>query len=167
MFRGWKRIDKGFFDEFEKDLEEMNGIMDSIMQNLGKETRVYGFSMMVGPDGVPHVEHFGNVNPVIAGENKDNAIREPYTSSIIDEKKNELYITAEMPGIKKEDIEVNATENEVIIKAKGGERQFYKSVQTPSIDPDSSKAKYNNGVLEVTLKLKEVTKPDGKKIYIE
>ena len=164
MFRGWKRIDKGFFDDFEKDLEEMNGIIDSIMRN---PSHVYGFSMMVGPDGVPHVEQFGNMNPTVLNENKDNAIREPYTSSISDEKKNELYITAEMPGIGKEDIEVNATENEVIIKAQGGGRKYYKSVQTPAIDPDSSKAKYNNGVLEVILKLKEVTKPDGKKINIE
>ena len=31
----------------------------------------------------------------------------------------------------------------------------------------SSKAKYNNGVLEVMLKLKEITKPDRKKINIE
>ena len=164
MFRGWKRIDKRFFDEFEKDLEEMNGIIDSIMRN---PSHVYGFSMMVGPDGVPHVEQFGNDNHVITGENKNNVIREPYTSSISDEKKNELYITAEMPGISKEDIEVNATENEVIIKAQGGGRKYYKSVQTPAIDPDSSKAKYNNGVLEVILKLKEVTRPGGKKINIE
>ena len=164
MFRGWKRIDKRFFDEFEKDLEEMNGIIDSIMRN---PSHVYGFSMMVGPDGVPHVEQFGNDNHVITGENKNNVIREPYTSSISDEKKNELYITAEMPGISKEDIQVNATENEVIIKAQGGGRKYYKSVQTPAIDPDSSKAKYNNGVLEVILKLKEVTKADGKKINIE
>ena len=31
----------------------------------------------------------------------------------------------------------------------------------------SSKAKYNNGVLEVMLKLKEIIKPDRKKINIE
>jgi HSP20 family protein len=164
MFRGWKRIGKGFFDEFEKDLEEMNGIIDNMMRN---PSHVYGFSMIVEPDGVPYVEHFGNVNPAALNENKDNAIREPYTSSISDEKKNEFYITAEMPGIGKENIEVNATENEVIIKAQGGGRKYYKSVQTPAIDPDSSKAKYNNGVLEVILKLKEVTKPDGKIINIE
>jgi HSP20 family protein len=167
MFRGWKRIDKTFFDEFEKDFEEMNGIIDSMMRNLGKGSHVYGFSMIVGPDGVPHTEHFGDDNHAITGENRDNAIIEPYTSSISDEKKNELYITAEMPGIGKEDIEINATENEVIIKAQGAGRKYYKSVQTPAIDPDSSKAKYNNGVLEVILKLKEVTKPDGIKINIE
>jgi HSP20 family protein len=164
MFRGWKKIDKRFFDEFEKDLEEINGIIDSMIQN---PSHVYGFSMMVGPDGVSHVEHFGDNNNVTTRENKDNAMREPYISSIVDEKKNELYITAEMPGIRKEDIEVNATENEVIIKAQCGSRKYHKNVQTPAIDPDSSKAKYNNGVLEVMLKLKDIARPDGKKINIE
>lgn len=164
MPTGWKKIDKRFFDEFEKDLEEINGIINSMIQN---SSHVYGFRMMVGPDGVSHVEHFGDNNHVTARDNKDNAAREPYISSIIDEKKNELYITAEMPGIRKEDIEVNATENEVIIKAQGGSRKYHKNVQTPAIDPDSSKAKYNNGILEVMLKLKDIARPDGKKINIE
>lgn len=163
MFRGWKRQDKGFFDEFEKEIEEMNETISRMMRSLGEEPLVYGFSVQVGPDGVPHVEHFGNVRSTGRGEN----VREPYTSSIIDEKSNEFNITVEMPGIKKEDIEVNAIENEVIIKA-NGERKYYKSVRTPSpVDPDSAKARYNNGLLEVTLKLKEPAKPKGKAVKIE
>ena len=164
MFRGWKRIDKRFFDEFEKDLEEMNGIIDSIMRN---PSHVYGFSMMVGPDGVPHVEHFGKVNPVQVSENRPDAVREPFTSSMIDEKRNELNITAEMPGLEKDSIVVNATDNEVIIKGEGGGRKYYKSLQTPPVDPESSTAKYNNGVLEVTLRLKDESKPKGKTVKIE
>ncbi len=160
MFRGWKKPEKGFFEEFEKELEEMNEMMDSMMRNLGREPQVFGFSMMVGPGGVPQVEHFGNAVPA-------DAVREPYTSSIIDEKTNELNITADMPGIRKEDIEVSATENEVFIKGEGNGRKYTKSVKTPAVDPDSSKAKYNNGVLEVTLKLKESPKPPGKTVKIE
>jgi HSP20 family protein len=73
-----------------------------------------------------------------------------------------------MPGIEKTDIEVNATESEVVIKAEGSGRKYYKSIVTPSpVDPDSANAKYNNGVLEVTLRLKESNKPKGKKIDIE
>ncbi|PKL52862.1 MAG: hypothetical protein CVV36_10185 [Candidatus Methanoperedenaceae archaeon HGW-Methanoperedenaceae-1] len=87
---------------------------------------------------------------------------------VVDEKKNELYITAEMPGVEKEDIEVSATENEVLIKAGHGERKYNKTVKTPGeVEPDSATAKYNNGVLEVTLRLKTFMKPEGKSVKVE
>jgi HSP20 family protein len=163
MFRGWKRPERGFFEEFEKELEDMNESINRMMRSIGEEPLVYGFSLQVGPDGVPHVQRFGNVMPVVGGEN----VREPFTTSMIDEKSNEFKITVEMPGIQKEDIEVNATEDEVAIKAEG-ERKYYKKVRTPApVDPDSAKAKYNNGVLEVTFGLKEPSKPKGKPIKIE
>ncbi len=164
MFREWRKTEKGFFVDFEKELEEMNEIIDNMMRTLGKEPQVYGFSMRIGPDGMQHVGQFGNAATC---ERKENTVREPYTSSIIDEKNNEFHITSEMPGINKEEIEVNATDNEVIIRAESGGRKYNKSIQTPSIDPESSKAKYNNGVLEVTFKLRESSIPKGKAIMIE
>jgi HSP20 family protein len=164
MFKDWKRTDKGFFNEFEKEMEQINDLMNHMMQSIGKEPQVYGFSMQVGPDGIPHIERFGNVAPL----GKDSDVREPFTSSMIDEKNNEFNITAEMPGINKEDIELNATENEVVIKANSAARKYYKLIPATSpIDPESASAKYNNGVLEVTLKFKESKKPQGKNIKIE
>ena len=170
MFRGWRRPEKGFFEEFEKELEEMNELINRMMRSSG-EPLVYGFSMQVGPDGVPHVERFGNVRQAgneLSVRETEHSVKEPFTSSMIDEKSNELNITAEMPGIRKEDIELNATESDVIIRADSEGRKYYKSVETPClVDPDSARAKYNNGVLEVTLKLKEAPKPKGKTVKIE
>lgn len=163
MFRTWRRPERGIFDEFEKEIEELNESVSRMMRSLGEEPLVYGFSLQVGPDGVPHVQRFGNVMPTARGEN----VREPFTSSMVDEKNNELNITVEMPGIQKEDIEVNATESDVVIKAEGA-RKYYKSIRIPApVDPESAKAKYNNGVLEVTFKLKEPSKPKGKPVKIE
>ena len=165
MFKRWRKNDTGIFDQFEKELEEMNEMMNSMM--LGDKPVVYGFSVQVGPDGVAHVEHFGNVRP---GQSvrPEQDIREPFTSAMIDEKNNELNITAEMPGISKENIEVSATEEEVFIKAEGEGRKYFKNIKAPApVDPDSSRAKYNNGVLEVTLKLKELHTPKGKKVNID
>ncbi len=166
----WRKPEKGFFEEFEREMEEMNRLIESMMRSAGSEPLVYGFSVHVGPDGVPHMEHFGNVRPtpeLNAGKNERD-VREPFTSSMIDEKSNELRITAEMPGIKKEDIVLESTENEVVIKAEGEGRKYYKSINTPCpVDTESVTAKYNNGVLEVTLKRKETTKPKGKVIKIE
>ncbi len=170
----WRKPEKGFFEEFEREMEEMNQLIDSMMRSAGSEPFVYGFSMHVGPDGVAHVKQFGNFMQVGEGQSVEELrvdeqnVREPFTSSIIDEKNNELNITAEMPGIKKDDIELDATENEVVIKAQGEGRKYYKSLNAPRpLDPDTAKAKYNNGVLEITLKLRETLKPKGKTIKIE
>lgn len=68
---------------------------------------------------------------------------------------------------RRNDMGVSATENEVIIKTTG-EREYYKVFPAPCpVNPDSTKAKYNNGLLEVTLKLMDTIKPDGKSINIE
>ena len=171
MFEGWRRTDKGIFEEFEKQIEEMNDLMEKMMRETGKEPLVYGFSMHIGPDGIPHVEQFGNVRQggmEQIGLPKGQDVREPFASSIIDEKNKELCITAEMPGIRKEDIELNAAENRLVIKADSNGRKYFKTIAVPApIDPDSARAKYNNGVLEVTLKLKGSVKPEGKTIKIE
>lgn len=171
MVKEWRKPGKGFFDEFDEELEKMNQLISRIMESHGSEPMVYGFSMHVGPDGVPHMEHFGNIGTTgreLSVREPEKNVKEPFTTSIIDEKSNELIITAEMPGIRKEDIELNSTESEVTISADTGGRTYYKTISTPCIvDPESAKAKYNNGVLEITLKLKESGKPKGKTVKIE
>ncbi len=174
MFEGWRRTDKGIFEEFEKQIEEMNELMEKMMHETGKEPLVYGFSMHIGPDGIPHVEQFGNVRQdglsQIGGlpSPKGQDVKEPFASSIIDEKNKELCITVEMPGVRKEDIELNATENHLVIKADSNGRKYFKTITNPSpVVPDSAGAKYNNGVLEIILKLKGRRKPEGKTVKIE
>lgn len=163
MFGERKRPEKEYFDEFEKLFEGMNVSIKHMLDSLGGEPLVYGFSFQVGPDGVPHMEHFGNV------ETRDREkVMEPFTSTMVDEKTNELKITAEMPGIEKKDIEVNATEDEVTIKAESEGRKYFKKIETlHRVDPDASVAKYNNGILEVSFKLKDFSKPAGKSVKIE
>ena len=164
MERDWRRNEKGFFGEFEREIEQMNELINRMMQSMGKEPQVYGFSMQVGPDGVPHFERFGNLIPL----GKESDVREPFTTSFMDEKNKQFNITAEMRGIKKEEIELNATEEEVIIKANNDARKYYKFLKTPCpVDPESAAAKYNNGILEVTFSFKDMKKQDGKSIKIE
>ncbi len=171
MFEEWRKTDKGIFEEFEKQIEEMNELMEKMMHEAGKEPLVYGFSMHIGPDGIPHVEQFGNAKPESLpqiGLPKEQDVREPFASSIIDEKNKKLCITVEMPGVGKEDIELSATESQLAIKAESRDRKYFKTVASPvPVDTGSARAKYNNGVLEVTLKLKDKIKPEGKTVKIE
>lgn len=103
--------------------------------------------------------------------------KEPRLSMPVDviEEEDKIKILADLPGFKKEDIEVYFEDGDLVIKAerkteeeeKGKdylrrERRygmFVRRVAIPSeIDRANVKAKYNNGVLEITLTKKETPK---------
>src|SRR5579885_3842903 len=127
----------------------------------------YGYSITTGPDGKPHVREFGNVKP--AGRGKlEVGSREPFVDTVIDEKENELKVIAEMPGVQKEDIQLEALEDSLRIRAERGDRKYETTVPLNSpVDPHTAKAAYNNGILEVRMKLKASPKPRGINIKVE
>lgn len=76
---------------------------------------------------------------------------EPLVDLFVDEAN--VIIVAELPGIEKESIEVDATEDKVAISADSPMSKFYRELILPArVDPNSSIASYRNGVLEVRLK---------------
>lgn len=155
-----------WFDEF-KELDE---IFEQVSRALksGKvgEPLYYGFSVSIGPSGVPEVETFGNIQPTETGEVLARA-REPFSDVIVDEKNSEVIVTAEIPGTAEEDIEINAAENSIEIKAETKDKKYYKSLPLAvEIDPNSANTKYNNGILEIKARLKK-SKPKGVEIKID
>jgi len=75
-----------------------------------------------------------------------------------------------MPGIKKEDIKMNAYESKVEIKtADNAQRKYHKVIDLPKQAVlETARSTYNNRILEVTFdKKKEEPKPKGKEIKIE
>ena len=73
-----------------------------------------------------------------------------------------------MPGIKKENIKINAYENSVEIISDDPQRKYHKVIDLPSeADIETVKSKYNNGILEVIFNKKKQTKPKGKEIKVE
>jgi HSP20 family protein len=92
------------------------------------------------------------------------------------EDKENLVITAELPGLKKEDIDISLHENTITIsgerrnekKYEGSETsrserffgRFTRSLSLPkTVKTDAVKAAYKNGVLTVTLPKAEEAKP--------
>lgn len=98
---------------------------------------------------------------------------------------NDKYVVeAELPGFDKKDIDVNITDDILTIKAvrkKEEEKkdknyyyaersygEFIRSLRLPSeVDKKSIKAKYNNGVLELTLPKTKEAKEKSTKVEIE
>jgi len=89
-------------------------------------------------------------------------VREPLVDIFEDKDNMKLYI--ELPGVEKEDIQLNATASQVEVKAK----DFYKNIDLPTRDMefDKTSANYKNGVLEVTIPKMEKAGSEEKKKMI-
>ena len=135
------------FDEMRNQMERtfsepFKNIENSVPKDLVKEYEtpeggkvrevgpiVYGYSMTIGPDGKPKIRQFGNVKSPIGGmgsfeQPSISAEREPLID--ISSTDNEVKIVAEMPGISKDKINVNAYDKYVEIKSEDPNRKYHK-----------------------------------------
>ena len=118
--------------------------------------------------------------PTITPRSLFSEVREPFID--IQETDKELIITAEMPGVSKEDIKVNVYDNTIEISAKVKKEEkeeregyirrerragrFYRAISLPcEVDAKKAKATYKNGILEV--RLPKVTLEKGTYIKVE
>ena len=99
---------------------------------------------------------------------EQSGVRQPLVDSVLDEKENKLRITAEMPGVNKEDIQLDVTDQHVSIHAERGDKKYRADIPVSAdLDESSAKASYTNGILELKIKPKENSKVKGKAIKIE
>lgn len=122
---------------------------------------VFGFSLTRQPGEEPEIREFGNIFP---WEEKIKE-RKPLIDTF--ESDDEIHVIAEMPGIEKKDIRLNATKTTLEIEAETENRRYSEHVDLQDeVDTSSAKANYNNGVLEVTLKRTRPTEK-GRPIKID
>lgn len=112
---------------------------------------------------------------------KFSEFREPLID--MEETEDELKVTVELPGISKEDIDIDVTEDTITIKAKRKEaieekkkgfyrversyRGFYRKIGLPcNVIPEKAEASYKDGILIITLPKTE-KKAVTKKIKIK
>jgi len=114
---------------------------------------MYGFNINIGPDGKPTIDSFGNIRPKpTSGEPVVKSEREPLVE--VSEEKDQVIVIAEMPGVDRDDIELEATNDSLIISTKeNAKMHYYKKIKlTSAVNSDVAKARYTNGILEVRLK---------------
>ena len=160
----------GWFDDFDKNFEEMFRGLE-LPKDLVRERKlpdggtvremgpfVYGYSFSMGPDGKPIVREFGNVKPSLKGGPFGTAKpsldvkeeREPLVDAIV--QSDTVKVVAELPGVEKSDIALECDGRNLVLKVDTDKRRYYKSLELPvEVDPDTSKASYKNGVLELVL----------------
>jgi len=98
--------------------------------------------------------------PLTVPKHALDEVREPLTDVFEDKDCVKLYV--ELPGVEKNDIQLNVTQGKAEVKAKN----FYKLVDLPTKDVEFEKASanYKNGVLEVVIpKAKKTIEEEEKK----
>src|SRR6476619_1354161 len=160
------------FEEMDNEFAELSklfsGIQESGSSAGGRLPYYYGYQVTIGPDGKPHVREFGNVRPSAKGLVEQSGTRAPLVDTALDEKQNTLKITAEMPGVNKEDIKVDVSDQYVTIHAEKGEKKYHADIPVDiELDDASAKATYSNGILEHKIKLKQTPKSKAKEIRVE
>lgn len=165
-----------FFDQIEKEFSDAEDMLNRVFKTVvesgadGSNTQpyFYGYQITIGTDGKPHIREFGNVRPSQKGLIEQNEVREPLVDTSINEKDNTMIITAEMPGITKEDVKVTMEEGLVKIHAEKGNKKYHTELPVDKeLDENTTKASYINGVLELRIQLKKPLKPKSKEIKVE
>ena len=165
-----------FFEQVEKEFSDAEEMLTRMFKTVvetgtdGSNTQpyFYGYQITVGTDGKPHIREFGNVRPSQKGLVEQSEVREPLVDSSINEKENTMIITAEMPGITKEDVKVTVEEGLVRIHAEKGNKKYHTELPVDKeLDEDTTKASYINGVLELRIQFKKPLKPKSKEVKVE
>ncbi len=112
----------------------------------------------------------GSSQKLLSGQKEEMPLASGWLSPAVDlqESPREIKITADIPGVKKEDIQLDVSEDTIEIKAEVKEEKkeekkgyayqerrsgtFYRLLDLPAkVDAAKSKASYENGILTISL----------------
>jgi HSP20 family protein len=158
---------RDMLDELDKQSAELEKtIEEAIKQSLSstgllKEPFVAGLTMRVGPDGKPIIEYFGDRH------HNEEGFRTPIYEQSVDDKAGNLRLLVEIPGVPKDDIEISAVEQRASITAQSNGRKYKLEIPLKrDVDPDSGKATYENGILNIVFSLREKTNKGYRRVRI-
>ena len=147
-----------FGGNFESAIKKMEKMFSGLENFQGENVKAYGYTMYLDPEGNRHVKEFGN--PAGSCGASNNMIGEPLTDVTLED--GVVRAVVEIPGVSKEDIMLEGTKSTLSVSVDTDKRKFDRTMALPcEVDPDSAKAEYNNGILEVTLT--PMVPPDPKK----
>ena len=137
-----------YFEDFEREIQEV--VRRSIDSTEFGGPYVSGFSFKMGPEGKPSIQVFGD-SPI-----HHDGFRSPINEQVVDDKTGKLRLLLEMPGVEKDDISVDATEESAVITAENDGRKYRAELGLKApVKPDTGVAEYKNGILEISFSLKD------------
>lgn len=141
---------------FEDIVDDLNRLIRMLIESMPAEgldeTVVYGFSIIKRGDEDPIIRKMLPEDEFDEIEDEDlgSGVVEPHIETI--EGDDEVYITAEVPNVREEDIEVDVRDRMVRITAVGNGSSCSLMSELPCpVNASLAKITYRNGVLEVAL----------------
>jgi HSP20 family protein len=152
IFRGFEEMRREMERQFE---EQFKNFQSTVSKDLVREFGNIRSPFWLGERGTTSA-----TEPIITDE------REPLADVVASDK--EVKVVVEIQGVNKESIKINAYDNSLEIKSDDPHRKYHQVIDLPpEADIETAKSNYRNGILEITFKKKEQTKPKGKQINIE
>ena len=140
----WNDIFGGNFESMTKRMKKMFSDLEKLQ---GADVRTYGYTIHQNPNGSRRLKEFGN-----SADNHtqcDTAEGQLAEASLEDGVVRAVF---EIPGVSKEDIVLEGTNSTLSVSVETDRKKFARTLALPcDVNPDSAKAEYNNGILEVTL----------------
>ncbi len=133
------------FDEIMQRIEDM---VEQMVEDMDIDSdmfkpSIYGFSITQGGGDKPEVREFG-FSP------GSSDVVEPFVDVV--ESESQVHVMVELVDVEKEDISTRCSSTKVIIRVKACDENRSYDVELPGeVDPKTSRATYNNGLLEITL----------------
>lgn len=163
-----RRRVEDIFSDIDYEFEYLNGRLNDLffkVQSIVRNLTSFAFFDRSLPNALPET-----ISPASKKKNNQFGLvsfnsevfrrfvlsrEEPLVETAIDDRRGELRIIVIMPRVKKEDIELELTDNMVTARslAKGDNRSISTALPVP-VKMRSIETSYANGVLEVILKLK-------------
>ena len=159
----WRRRKKKspWFNDIYEELEKLGYLIDETIQKAAegssdkspsRRNRVQGFSIKIGPDGKPRIYEFSSRQSRQIEEDDASDDLEPLVDIIEDD--DALVVLATLPGVTKEDIDLRLTETCLTVSVETDDFEWYNEFKLPTkVNPNSARASYKNGVLEVKMEL--------------
>jgi len=165
--------DEDFFGSFDEELvemrERMDRIFDAFMKNeLGPDRAplLYGFSMQTGEDGEPVMQELGSAPERARIGGGESPEREPLIDVI--ESGEQVSVIIELPGVKKEHVKIEVLERSLQVDLDDDIKEFHERIVLPcDVLPDSIKASYKNGVLEISMRRVAAKKKKGQIVQVD
>ncbi len=135
-----------------KRMERIFREMDLFDEDMFRgKPMIRGFSVTIGPDGVPRVREFG---PGIHTEEPRMEEGEEIQPDIIEQEDGYL-IVIDLPGIDENTLRLRLEGDRLLVKAEG-KRKILKYIQLPEkIRGEIENYEYNNGVLTINIRKKK------------
>jgi len=140
---------------FEILMRELNRALEQMLNDeefWGRGSRVYGFSVTIGPDGRPMIREFGKRPRPAAKELEDNSPSDATRNYDVIDLGDQVEVVAELKDVVRDgEVKVRGKGNEVVVEA-GGRKTVIKLTHEVQSKPE--RVVVRNGVIDAVFRKK-------------